>query len=67
MTEMTRRIYLRAPPESQPKTPGWRAGVKPRCREAVRHSRGALRATTDPVRLNADGEIRIEIPIRLFS
>ena len=37
--------------------------VKPRSREAVRPSRGALRATTVPVRMDADGEIRI----RLFS
>jgi hypothetical protein len=32
------------------------AGVKPRSREAVRHSRRALRATADLVRLNADGD-----------
>jgi hypothetical protein len=42
---------------------GMAVGVKPRSRGAGRLWRRALRATTVPVRLNVDGEIRV----RLFS
>jgi hypothetical protein len=41
------------------KTPGWRSGSSPEAAKRCGTSRRALRATTVPVKMNADGEIRI--------